>query len=251
MAITYDKLDAHIGTSMTEGVFDTRRRRAVRQHFISGLSGNRGDLIQAINGLKSRNDVISHPDTGQLASHIQARYIKDGSVVAFTHYDPNVANPLAGFNNFDLYTGKLSVPWYHLARTVSDFDPQGRPSGDPENYAGLPRIYPLNINTWTLVSRTILDYNPAGIIGPAYNSDPIVINNNDVTWGGYTIPSQTMRFDKAIILYRGGEYRVTYQFTLRPDTWVREYLTDAGTPATAFSGKPVSFTSPGFPEGIG
>lgn len=237
------------GSTMTRGVLDVRQSRVNELAAVDGVTSLSNAVTQARTGLPASRTVdgVAVP-----LARVSARRLRDDKALVNADYSFYSGGSNEGFDRIHLRTGWETVQWVQLTVDANgvdkQFDANGMPSGannqvETADGGMITRPYPLLIPTWTILVRTILNDNPANAISIYQQKQ---INSNNVMWDEFSIPAESIRFDRADIDYRGDQYFVTYIFTVRQGPWVKQVVQN-NTAVIATMYDQTSFTAPGFP----
>lgn len=244
----FEAKNLHNGSEMVASIQDTRRSYFRSVAWASAIDGDLNNGVLAT--------LAGIPTTAQVGTSvvpldsISATYISNSTAMLAAVYRYNTGTARCGTNRVTLTAGYESIQWWYGAPSDSDFDANGLPNGVelklPDAAGGkLSAPHRIVIPVWNLDVSTVLNYNPAesikGYLRYRTNSD-------NITWDGFSLGANQVRFNGARIDYRGSKYFVDYSFTLRK-LWIHQvWDPSSDAPQSAFMYASTTFAG-GFPVG--
>ena len=223
-------------TSITRNYVDYGRSSAIRTFRVKGLAGDRTSEAEAITAVKATIGNF-HPDLvgTPLWSLTSKRYGVTKALVHARYRRDNRKTRAAMEKLITIRTGMDSVRWYKLgylrsAPTTGVFDSFGRPDGDwftsetwkdETDEAAEPQPYIWKRPKIDIYVFTDLAFDPTPDIFDLINT----INTSANTWGDYSFPAETLRFNGAQVDWYEAEndevrYVTRYHFTAVRGGWV-------------------------------
>lgn len=210
-------------SSFTKGVRDINETSAVIIGLVTGLTDTRA-------GLKTASDTAAtsrgphHPDDSTLPLR-SATAVAAGptSAIVTLRYGRTSTDAVSGVSPFD--AGDTIGGVTYLQRCFY----AGSAGGNRVVGSASFNVYDVEVPCVTLITKTTRGASPLSAVANKIGS----VNGDVVTWRGYSLPVNTVRFDgfneKTIITNGTTEYRVQYKHTVLSEPWMDQFPATVGT----------------------